>query len=390
MKKDRYYFKLTSSAIVMSAIFSALFTLPACCAELLAGPAVNSDSIKSFEAALTPEVASAFARIALLCVQKEFPNKLSHVMNDSSEVESPVELHPAFYGCFDWHSCVHGHWMLAHLLRLFPDLPEADAIRAVFNENLTAENIRAEVRYLNQPGRKSFERMYGWTWLLKLSQELLQWEESAARKWKENLQPLTDNIVDRYIEFLPKQTYPIRRGVHANTAFGLIFALDYARAAGISELEELIIERSLDYFSGDRGCPGGWEPGGDDFLSPCLVEADLLRRIMNREKFEDWFHEFLPALKSGEPGSLLKPAVVADRSDPKIVHLDGLNLSRAWCLYGIAGSLKKKDSVRGIILKSADLHSADALEHVATGNYVGEHWLASFAVYMFSCRDGTN
>jgi len=278
---------------------------------------------------------------------------------------------------------------MAHLLRVFPDLPEADSIRTVLAENLTAENIKAEVRYLNQPGRKSFERMYGWSWFLKLSQELLLWQDPDAKKWSKNLQPLTDNIVKRYLEFLPKQTYPIRRGVHANTAFGLTFALDYAREAGISELEELIVARSLYYYLDDCGCPGSWEPGGDDFLSPCLVEANLMRRVMG-DKFENWFHGFLPDLKKGKPESLINPAVVSDRSDPTIVHLDGLNLSRAWCFYGIAKSLKKKDPLNRIILKAADLHSADALGRVATGNYVGEHWLATFAVYMFTCSESAN
>ncbi|MCD6378940.1 DUF2891 domain-containing protein [bacterium] len=353
-------------------------------------PAADFPSTRGSIVVLTPDVASAFARIALRCARKEFPNKPSHVMNDSSEVKSPRELHPAFYGCFDWHSCVHGHWMMAHLLRLFPDLPESDNIRALLEENLSADNINAEVRYLNQPERKSFERTYGWAWLLKLSQELSQWQEPAAQQWRKNLQPLTDIIVKRYLEFLPKQTYPIRRGVHANTAFGLTFALDYARAAGVSELEELIVARSLDYFSDDRGCPGSWEPGGDDFLSPCLVEANLMRRVMSRDKFKNWFYYFLPDLRKGKPASLLNPAVVADRSDPKIVHLDGLNLSRAWCLYGIAQSLKKEDAVREILLEAAVLHSKDALGRVATGNYVGEHWLASFAVYMFSCSEAAN
>jgi len=389
LQKNVYRLKSVQTFII-TVIFSFLF------AQQVNG--AGSDRIKnaaapagrSRKAALSSGTASAFARIALRCVRKEYPAKLSHVINDRSEVKSPSQLHPAFNGCFDWHSCVHAHWMMTRLLRIFPELPEADSLRSVLDGNLTERNIEAEVRYLNQPGRRSFERMYGWAWLLKLSQELLEWDDPAAERWSRNLQPLTDNIVDRYLSFIPKQTYPIRRGVHANTAFGLAFALDYARAADLSELEEVIVARSIDYFADDRKCPGSWEPDGDDFLSPCLVEADLMRRVFKRDEFGEWFHGFLPALNKGYPENLLKPAEVSDRSDPKIVHLDGLNLSRAWCLYGIGKSLKFGDPARRIIFEAADLHSDDALSRVATGNYEGEHWLASFAVYMYSCAGGVN
>lgn len=335
--------------------------------------------------ALDMDAASNFASIALNCAQREYPNKLSHVMNDSTEVKSPQELHPAFYGCFDWHSSVHGHWMLVRLLKLYPELPEAAEIRDVLEENLNAAHIRREVAYLEQSGRKSFERTYGWSWLLKLSAELLEWEDTDAVSWSRNLKPLTENIVKRYLDFLPKQTYPIRRGVHANTAFGLAFALDYAETAGEAELQQMIVERALDYFLGDNGCPGDWEPDGDDFLSSCLIEADLMARILKGDKFSEWFHDFLPGLEAGEPDNLLDPAVVSDRSDPKIVHLDGLNLSRAWCYYRIAASLPADDPARDIILSSARRHAASA--EVVSGNYEGEHWLASFAVYMLSVRN---
>jgi len=333
---------------------------------------------------LSEEAASGFARIALDCVQREYPNKLSHVMNDSTEVKAPGELHPAFYGCFDWHSSVHGHWMLVRLLRLFPELPEAGQIREALDENLSAANIRREVAYLEQPSRKSFERTYGWSWLLKLSAELLEWDDPDSDRWMKNLQPLTDNIVNRYLDFLPRQTYPIRRGVHANTAFGMAFALDYAEQAGAGELQDMIVGRSLDYYLDDRGCPGSWEPDGDDFLSPCLIEADLMARVLGGERFAEWFYNFLPSLTAGEPENLLSPAVVSDRSDPKIVHLDGLNLSRAWCYYRIAATLPSNDPIRGGILDAADRHARSA--KVFSGNYEGEHWLASFAVYMLSVK----
>ncbi len=333
---------------------------------------------------LTREAASNFARLAISCSQREFPNKLSHVMNDSTEVLRPRILHPVFFGCFDWHSCVHGHWMLVRLLKTFPDLPEADKIRHILNDHFTPEKISREVAYLHQPNRKSFERTYGWAWLLKLSQELNTWDDPDGKRWAADLQPLTDAFVQRYMDFLPKQTYPIRRGVHANTAFGLIFALDYARQSHNKALEELIIQRSKDYYLADKDIPARWEPGGDDFLSPSLQEADLMLRVLSPDAFVKWFHEFLPGLAQGQPASLLTPPDVSDRSDPKIVHLDGLNLSRAWCMLEIAHALPRNDPARNILLQSAVRHAHATLPYIASGHYEGEHWLASFAVYMFS------
>ena len=347
----------------------------------------TSKDTKSDVLQLDMESASHFARLALKCIKKEFPNKLDHVMNNQSEVQNPAILHPAFYGCFDWHSSVHGHWMLVRLLKMFPDLPEAGEIRSSLNGDLSAKNIETEVKYLYQPNRKSFERTYGWAWLLKLVEELHGWDDADGKQWLNNLQPLAEAIAKSYLDFLPKQTYPIRRGVHPNTAFGIAFALDYARAAGQKELETLLIERSNTYFAHDSNCPAGWEPDGDDFFSHCLIEADLMRRVLPPDEFSQWFHQFLPQLKNGEPRSLLEPADVSDRSDPKIVHLDGLNLSRAWCMKGIAKALPEDDSVRKILIESAVLHAQATLPHIASGSYVGEHWLASFAVYMLSMND---
>jgi len=336
---------------------------------------------------LTKAIASHFAKLAMNCIHKQYPNKLDHVMNDENEVLNPRALHPAFYGCYDWHSAVHGHWMLIRLLTMFPDIPEAEEIRAGINDNLSVENIQKEVAYLKQPSRKSFERMYGWAWLLKLAEELQGWDDSDGTRWSVNLEPLAQAIVARYLDFLPRQTYPIRTGVHPNTAFGLAFGLDYARKVGNKELDKLIVERSLTYYSKDISCPAEWEPGGEDFFSPCLLEADLMRRVLEPEKFADWFHRFIPNLTDGAPKTLLEPAIVADRSDPKIVHLDGLNLSRAWCMRGIASALPKDDPVREILAESAQKHAVDALAHVASGDYVGEHWLASFAVYLLSMTE---
>jgi hypothetical protein len=307
-------------------------------------------------------------------------------MNDASEVRNPAALHPAFYGAFDWHSSVHGHWMLVRLLRLFPDLPEAPAIREALGKHLTAEHIAAEVAYFDQPNRKSFERTYGWAWLLKLSEELHGWDDADGKRWAAALEPLADALVKRYIDFLPRQTYPIRRGVHPNTAFGIAFALDYARATGRLELEEVLVERAGFYFGNDRDYPAAWEPDGDDFFSPSLMEADLMRRVLPRPEFEEWFPRLLPGLSRGEPQSLLEPALVADRSDPKIVHLDGLNLSRAWCMKGIASTLGADHPLAETLKRSARVHADATLDHVTSGHYEGEHWLASFAVFLLTER----
>jgi hypothetical protein len=333
---------------------------------------------------LTQQQASHFASLALKCIQKEYPNKPDHVANGDADVRSPRVMHPAFYGCFDWHSSVHGHWMLVHLLRLFPGLPEAREIRAALNANLSAENIRGENAYLLQQNRASFERTYGWAWLLKLAEELQSWNDEDGKRWSQNLKPLADAFTEKYLSFLPKQTYPIRTGVHPNTAFGLAFALDYARAFNNQKLAALIVERSRTYYGRDVNYPGAWEPGGEDFFSPALMEADLMRRVLSKTEFADWFHGFLPDVARGEPKALLQPAIVTDRSDPKLVHLDGLNLSRAWCMRSIAAALPQNDPARKVLAQSALAHAQVTLPHVASGNYEGEHWLASFAVYLLT------
>ena len=332
---------------------------------------------------LTSEEASHFADLALKCIQRQYPNKLDHVMNGPADVESPRKLHPAFYGCFDWHSSVHGHWMLVRLLRLFPKMKESARIRAALNQNLSKENLQAEAAYFSRPLSQSFERTYGWAWALKLSAELRTWEDPDARRWYGNMVPLANAIVARLTEFLPKQTYPIRTGVHPNTAFGLAFAWDYAQAAGDRNFGLLIAHRSRDYYGKDANYPASWEPGGEDFLSPAMEEADLMHRVLSTVAFAAWFHKFLPGITEGD-SSLLEPAIVGDRSDPKLVHLDGLNLSRAWCMHAIAEALPPDDPARPVLLAAAAKHAAAALPHVASGNYMGEHWLATFVVYMLS------
>lgn len=326
---------------------------------------------------LTEEVAFNFSKLALKCVHKEYPNKTGHVMNSAEEVLNPKALHPAFYGCFDWHSSVHGHWMLIKLLKTFPGIRNGAQIRAALSQNISAENILKEVAYFKQPGRKSFERTYGWAWLLKLAEELHGWEDEDGIKWAKNLKPLEKEIVSRYFSFLPKQTYPIRTGVHPNTAFGIAFALDYSRAVGNKRFENLLIATSHRYFLNDRDYPSQYEPGGEDFFSPALMEASLMRRTLDKKQYWSWIDVFLPK----RPDSLLKPATVTDRTDPKIIHLDGLNLSRAWCLYSIVSHLPSRGVGREMLLRVADDHLRDALANITSGSYEGEHWLASFAVY---------
>jgi hypothetical protein len=322
--------------------------------------------------ALTLDTAQAshFAKLALRCARQEYPNKLDHTMNGPDEVLEPRELHPAFYGCYDWHSTVHGHWMLARLLREFPQLPEAAEIHALFDEHFTEEAIEEEVAYFHQPNRKSFERTYGWAWLLKLSAELRAWNSPDARRWADLLQPLADTVAQAFLDFLPKQTYPIRTGVHPNTAFALSLVLDYPD----EKLASLARERARTYYLHDHAAPLSWEPGGEDFLSPLLEEAALMSRVLSPAEFHSWFKHFLPKVA-------LSPAVVTDRTDPKIVHLDGLNLSRARCLFTLSKALNRPDLAR-----LAEEHAQASLPHIESGAYEGEHWLATFAVQMMGAR----
>ena len=323
---------------------------------------------------LAPEVADRLAGLALRCVGQEYPHKLDHVMNGAAEVRGPKDLHPAFYGCFDWHSCVHGHWMLVRLLKAHPGMGRGAEIRTVLDAHLTPGRIAAELAYLDQPNRRSFERTYGWAWLLKLSAELRTWEDPGARRWSEALDPLARAFARRLEAFLKVQTYPIRTGVHPNTAFSLDLALDYALAAGDRGLERVIRDRARAWYGRDRNGPLAWEPGGEDFLSPCLEEAALMARVLDGPAYRAWLAGFLPRLRG------LVPAVVADRTDPKIVHLDGLNLSRARALRRIAGALGPADPRWRQLRDLADRHEAASLPHLASGAYEGEHWLGTFAV----------
>ena len=324
---------------------------------------------------LTAEIAGRFARVALGHVTREYPHKADHVFSGPQDVARHREHHPVFFGSFDWHSCVHGYWTLATILRRFPDMTEADAIRALFAEMLTPEKLGGELAYLSRPMSAGFERPYGWAWLLKLAAELKAHENTDAYN---SIAPLAEAFSDRFKAFLPKATYPLRAGVHSNTAFALRLAMDYADAVGDDALADLARNTALGWHLGDRDCQA-WEPSGDEFLSPALMVAECLRRMLPAGDFAAWFATFLPRTAQREPATLFTPATVSDRSDGKIAHLDGLNLSRAWCWRGIANALPASDPARTVALEAAETHLASALEHVA-GDYMGEHWLASFAL----------
>ena len=326
-------------------------------------------------ALLTPELADRFAAIALGHVTREYPNKLDHVLSGPSDAQGPQALHPVFYGSFDWHSCVHGYWMLAHLYRRFPEMPVANQIRALFDSHLVADRVAAECAYLDRPSARGFERPYGWAWLLKLASELAL----LGGKWSVALAPLADKFVERFMLFLPLATYPIRAGVHTNTAFAARLALDYPDA----NLRSLLIDSVRRWYGADTDCQA-WEPGGDEFLSPALIEAECMHAALPEDEFRLWFGRFLPRLDQRLPASLFTPALASDRSDGKIAHLDGLNLSRAWCWRALAPFTPDPAAIS----QTARVHLDMSLPHVA-GAYMGEHWLASFAVLALMSQPGS-
>jgi Protein of unknown function (DUF2891) len=319
---------------------------------------------------MTPELANRLATIALGHVTREYPNKLDHVLTGSGDVRGPRDLHPVFYGSFDWHSCVHGYWTLAHLVRRFPSIPNAPAIRDLFDAHLVPERIAGECAYLDSPSTSGFERPYGWAWLLKLASELALHETAEGRAWSAALEPLARIFATRFAAFLPLATYPIRAGVHTNTAFAVRLALDYPDKA----LRALLTDAVSRLYANDADCQA-WEPGGDEFLSPALIEAECMRAALPVPEFRSWFARFLPRLGQGLPATLFTPTTVSDRSDGKIVHLDGLNLSRAWCWRALAEFTPDPEAAR----QAAQAHIDASLPHVS-GDYMGEHWLATFAV----------
>jgi Protein of unknown function (DUF2891) len=331
----------------------------------------------SIDGPIDPDVASRLAKATLGHITREYPNGLVIALSGPQDLGTPRTLHPVFFGSFDWHSCVHSHWLLARLLRARPGLPEAAAIRAHFDQAFTTDKVAGELAYLARPTSTGFERPYGWAWLLKLSAELRRHEEPQVRAWDLALRPLADAFAARFQSYLPKADYPVRAGVHSNTAFALVLAHDYARTAEDALFARRIEAKALAWYAGDVACQA-WEPSGDDFLSPALIEVELMRRVLPPRQFGDWFAGFLPRAAAGEPATLFAPARVSDRADGKIAHLDGLNLSRAWCWRGIARAAGE-EALRRVAREAADRHLAASLPHV-TGDYMGEHWLASFAL----------
>jgi hypothetical protein len=369
----------------LATVVSLLFTISSVRAQSTVTP-FRSDT------RFDTSAAERFANLALACVHKEYPNKLSHSLNSDADVAPPRKLTPAFYGCYDWHSSVHGHWLLARLVRTFPDAAFAPSAREALRQSLTAENVRQEAAYLRTDGRATFERPYGLAWLLQLVAELREWDDPEARAMAANLRPLEEAALLRLNDWLPKLSYPVRIGEHAQTAFAIGLMLDYARVTGDAKFARLLVSKARQFYLGDKNCPLAYEPSGEDFLSPCLGEADLMRRVLPGPEFARWLRTFLPQISLARKGSgaWLQPVVSPDQSDPKLAHLDGLNLSRAWMLKGIAAGLPKTDKRLPMITAAAEAHSRAGLAAVTGKHYEGGHWLGSFAVYLVTERGLSN
>lgn len=325
---------------------------------------------------LNLQQANNLAALPLHCIETEYPNKMGHVTASPEDQKRPTEQHPVFYGCFDWHSAVHGYWSAVTLLKQFPELEAREELLEKIKRNLTTENVAVEIAYLNTKDNKTFERTYGWAWLLKLQQELDTWDDPQGLEFAQTLQPLSDVIVERYTEYLPKLNYAIRVGEHSNTAFGMVFAWDYATHAGKTNLKNAIESKAREFYTSDTDCPLSWEPSGYDFLSPCLEELDIMRRILPAADFHKWAADFLPGIQQGNLD--LEIGRVSDRSDGKLVHIDGLNLSRAWVLYGLISQYPQEYAS---LQETADAHITNTLPNLVADDYAGGHWLGSFAIY---------
>lgn len=365
---NKYYFLFLSAAILFS------------CKKNQSEFARTSDNEKDLveifsEPIFTLAEANKLIELPLHCVGTEYPYKPGEILESKADLVEPASIHPIFYGCFDWHSAVHGYWSMVSLLKQFPEMDRADEVRNILMEKISSENVAIEVAYFKKPINKSFERTYGWAWLLKLSEELHNWNDPMARELEDNLEPLTEIMVLRFKEFLPKLNYPIRVGEHSNTAFALSLAYDYAKATGDSEFEKLIKKRARDFYFKDKNCPITWEPSGYDFLSPCLEEVDIMRRVLATEEFIDWMGSFLPQL--ADKNYSLKVGEVSDRTDGKLVHLDGLNFSRAWVLYGLSQQYPKYKHLQNL----ANEHITYSYPNLIGDSYEGGHWLGSFAIY---------
>jgi hypothetical protein len=365
------------------ALFATLTLLVALCSPKLPASETKPDTVD-------PQLATKFARLALDCVHREYPNKIGHVLNSAADARTPSSLHPVFYGCFDWHSSVHGHWLLVRLLRTVPpDQMPAELrseIVAALNRSFTREGVAEEVVYFETENRKSYERPYGVAWFLQLTAELREWNDPMASAWLDILRPLETVIVAQLQSWLPKLAYAIRLGTHNQSMFAFGLILDWARAAGATEMEQMVKERSLAFHLGDRNCPIAYEPSGEDFLSPCLMEADLMRRLLPQIAFAEWLATFMPDIPLDGSSDWLAIGIVNDPTDGKLVHLDGVNLSRAWNLENIAHALPEEDPRRESLLAAAKVHADAGLANVSAEHYEGSHWLASFATYLVTQR----
>jgi hypothetical protein len=363
-----------------------LLSLSACQGENTTADILPTAALE-YPGDIDPALAARFSRLALDCVHREYPNKVSRTMDSDAEVGPPRELFPVFYGCFDWHSSVHGHWLLVRLLHVGPqDAAWRDEAIMKLDQSFTEENIAGEIAQFARPARGSWERPYGVAWFLQLTSELRQWNDPQAKIWLERLKPLEQDIADSLKAWLPKLAYPIRLGTHNQSAFAFGLMLDWARTSGDAEMERLIIERSRKFHLGDKNCPLAYEPSGEDFLSPCLMEADLMRRILDKTDFAVWLTDFMPDIPLDGSGDWLKPGIVTDASDGKLVHLDGVNSSRAWNLYNIARALPDNDPRTSSLVAAAKVHADTGVAAVSDTHYSGSHWLASFATYLMTDR----
>lgn len=367
-------------------ILSAALILQACSAQVT----VDASSFE-YPTTISPELADRFSALALTCVHQEFPNKISRTTNTAEEIGRPKDIFPAFYGCFDWHSSVHGHWLLVRLLRVGPaDAPWRDEAIAKLSQSFSEQNMAGEVANFARPARGSWERPYGVAWYLQLTAELREWVQedhnSQAKAWLNNLESLEGDIADSLKAWMPKLAYPIRLGTHNQSAFAFGLMLDWARVAGDKEMERLIIEKSMAFHKDDVNCPLAYEPSGEDFLSPCLMEADLMRRILPQDEFSNWLSAFMPIIPTNGSSDWLAPGIVKDASDGKLVHLDGVNSSRAWNLYNIARALPDGDARKASLVAAAKIHADTGVAAVSAEHYSGSHWLASFATYLMTDR----
>ena len=375
------------TAIQAFAAIACLFAMNGCGTD--ARP--KSTAALDYPGIIAPELAARFSALAMTCIHQEFPNKISRTTETADAIGRPKVIFPAFYGCFDWHSSVHGHWLLVRLLRVGPQ--DADWRKTAIvklNQSFTPENLAGEVANFARPARGSWERPYGLAWYLQLMTELREWDDPQADKWLKVLQPLEADIVESLKAWLPKLAYPIRLGTHNQSAFAFTLMIDWARATGDTEFEDMIIARAISFHADDVDCPLAYEPSGEDFLSPCLMEADLMRRILPGEAFSAWLTKFMPEIPADGSGDWLAPGIVKDASDGKLVHLDGVNSSRAWNLYNIARALPETDKRIPSLVAAADIHAREGVAAVSAEHYSGSHWLASFATYLMTDRGWNN